>query len=296
MERTRRGLLRWRGVIGRWLASAYHDNALGLASQLSYDFLFLLAPGPLLVSAALSIFGTDPSTLASIIALLKNFLPAITHPIVDKQVASIVVSGLGGKLALVGILLAIYLGLNFVNTFTKSINHALGVHEMRRSWWSRSFLALLLLFWFSFTTIFGFNAVVFGEQVAATVVQTFGLRVPLEDIVAWAKYPIIALALTGVAHTLYLLTPEVYQTSRQALPGAVFFALGWLFATWLFRVYVEQYARYGEYYVSFASLAVLLTWIYVTSLLLLLGGWLNVVIRQEFGAIPAAAPSAPAAA
>jgi hypothetical protein len=50
----------------------------------------------------------------------------------------------------------------------------------------------------------------------------------------------------------------------------------------VFRVYVEQFARYGENYLSFSGLVVLLTWIYVTSLLLLLGGRLNIIIRQEW--------------
>src|SRR5471030_3246769 len=57
---------RWLRLLDRWLIGAYEDNATGLAAQLSYDFIFLLAPGPLLVSALLAIFGTDPTTLANI--------------------------------------------------------------------------------------------------------------------------------------------------------------------------------------------------------------------------------------
>lgn len=297
LQTSRRKLLR---LLDRWLIGAYWDNATGLAAQLSYDFIFLLAPGPLLVSALLSIFATDPSTLASITALLKSFLPEIAHPIMDRQVAAIVVSGINTKFAFLGILLALYLGLNFIITFTRSLNHTIGVKELKRSILSRYVIALLLLFWFSFTILFSFNVLVFGEQVAGNIVRTFDLNVPLEPIVAYSKYPIIILSLVGLALSLYLLTPEVYLTARQALPGAVFFALGWLAVTYLFRVYVEQYARYGENYLTFASLVVLLTWVYVTSLLLLLGGRLNIIIRQEwFGedlVSATAAPNAPAAA
>ncbi len=90
---------------------------------------------------------------------------------------------------------------------------------MKRPWWSRYFIALLLLFWFSFTILFSFNVLVFGEQVAANIVNTFKLEIPLETIVAYSKYPIIIVALVALALTLYLLTPEIYQTVRQALPG-----------------------------------------------------------------------------
>jgi membrane protein len=93
--------------------------------------------------------------------------------------------------------------------------------------------------------------------------------------------PFTALALIGLALLLYLLTPENYLTIRQALPGAIFFSIGWIIATKLFQVYVARYDRYNPTYLALASIIVLLTWMYLTCLLLLVGGKLNAILRRE---------------
>src|SRR6266404_4942663 len=90
-----------------------------------------------------------------------------------------------------------------------------------------------------------------------------------------------SLALIILALLLYLLTPENYLTIRQALPGAVFFSIGWIIVTKLFQLYVAHYSRYDATYLALASIIILLTWMYLTCLFLLLGGKLNAILRRE---------------
>ena len=78
-----------------------------------------------------------------------------------------------------------------------------------------------------------------------------------------------------------MLTPENYLTVRQALPGAVFFAFGWMIVTKLFQFYVAKYDRYNPTYMALASIIVLMTWMWLTCLLLLVGGKLNAILRRE---------------
>lgn len=53
--------------------------------------------------------------------------------------------------------------------------------------------------------------------------------------------------------------------------------------TKLFQLYVERYNRYNPTYLALASIIMLLTWMYLTCLFLLLGGKLNMILRQERG-------------
>jgi membrane protein len=267
---------------------AYLDNTTGLAAMMAYDLLFILvAPGLLLLSALLSLFGTDPTLLHNIIELLQGFLPNISHDIIQQQVAAVVITGSNSRVALLGIPLALYLGINLINTISRTLNHCLGIKEPKRSWWNRWIIAVLLLFWFGITIVFSFNAIVFGERMAAVAESTFHLHLNLQALVTALKYPIIALALTILALALYLLTPEIYQTIPQALPGAIFFSVGWLAATAVFSLYVEH-SRYVETYKALASLIVLLTWTWVTCLMLLLGGRLNAVLVRKWPTRPSA--------
>jgi membrane protein len=139
----------------------------------------------------------------------------------------------------------------------------------------------LLLFWFGIVILVCFNAIVFGETLAGVAEVNFQLKVPLQEWVAAASLPFTAIALIGLALVLYLLTPENYLTIRQALPGALFFSIGWITVTKLFQLYVARYSRYDATYLALASIIILLTWMYLTCLFLLLGGKLNAILRRE---------------
>ena len=277
----------WR-LTCRWLVEAYFDNTTGLAAMMAYDLIFILvAPGFLLLSEFLSLIGTDPSLLHRLIELFQSFMPDIARGIIEQQIVSLVVTGSHSPVALAGIPLALYLGINLINTISRTLNHCLGIKDPQRSWWNRWIIAVLLLFWFAVTILFSSVAIIFGERVAGSIESTYHLTMHLQSYVTLLKYPIIAAALTVLALALYLLTPEVYQTLWQALPGAVFFSVGWLVVTGIFGFYVKQRgSRYNETYAALAGLIVLLTWTWVTCLLLLLGGRLNAVLVRKWPTRP----------
>ena len=271
----------WR-VVRRLVWETVIDDTMGLSAQMAYQFLFTLAPGLFFLWHLLGLFGTDPAKLHKMLGVLKAFLPPDpkVQDILDSQVASVVVTGASGTLAIAGIVLGIYFGTLFISTISRALSHTHGVRE-DRNWWSKYIIAFLLLFWFGITILVCFNAIVFGETLAGIAEVNFQLRVPLQEWVAALNLPFTALALIILALALYLLTPENYLTIGQAFPGAVFFSLGWMTMTKLFQVYVARYDRYNPTYLALASIIVLLTWMYLTCLLLLLGGKLNAILRHE---------------
>jgi membrane protein len=269
-------------IFRRLIYETAMDTTMGLAAQMAYQFLFTLAPGLLFLWHLLSLFGTDPAKLHQMINVLKNFLPADpkVQEIIDSLVANIVVTGSTGTLANVGIFFGIWLGTLFISTTSHALSRTHGVVE-DRNWWSKYIIAFFLVFWFGITTLFCFNAMVFGETLAGVAEVNFQLSVPLQEWVSILSLPLTALALVALALALYLLTPENYFTWRQALPGAFFFAIGWMLVTKLFQFYVAKYDRYNPTYMALASIIVLMTWMYLTCLLLLLGGKLNAILRRE---------------
>ncbi len=239
----------WR-VVRRLIWETATDTTTGLAAQMAYLLLFALAPGLLFLWHLLGLFGTDPAKLHQMFLLLQSFMPPDpkVQDILDTAVASVVVTGSSGLLANVGIVVGIYFGTVFIATISRALTETHGVREDPH-WWSKYIISFLLLFWFGIIILFCFNAMVFGETLAGLL--------------------------------LYLLTPANYLTLRQALPGAIFFSVGWVIATKLFQLYVAKYDRYNPTYLALASIIVLLTWMYLTCLLLLLGGKLNAILRRE---------------
>ena len=258
------------------------DNTTGLAAQMAYTLLVALAPMLLFLWHLIGLFGTDPAKLHGIFNVLKSFMPPDpkVQDILDAAAANVVVTGSSGLLANAGILLGIYCGTVFIATISKALSHTYGVTEPR-NWWSKYIVSFLLLFWFGIIILVCFNAMVFGETLAGIAEVNFQLTVPLQQWVAALNLPLTAIALVILALWLYLLTPENYLTFRQALPGAIFFSVGWITVTKLFQLYVARYSRYDATYLALASIVILLTWMYLTCLFLLLGGKLNAILRRE---------------
>jgi membrane protein len=271
----------WR-IARRLVWETATDNTTGLAAQIAYQLLLALPFVLLFLWHLLGLFGTDPGTLHGMFSVLKSFLPPDpkVQDILDAAVASVVVTGSSGILANVGIIFGIYLGTVFIATISRALSQTQGVHQPR-TWWSKYIVSFFLLFWFGIVILFCFNAMVFGETLAGIAEVNFQLSVPLQQWVAALNLPFIGLALIWFALVLYLLAPERYLTIRQALPGAIFFSIGWIAVTKLFQLYVEKYNRYNPTYLALASIIMLLTWMYFTCLFLLLGGKLNSILQRE---------------
>jgi len=271
----------WR--VGRRLVwETATDETTGLAAQMAYLLLFALAPVLLFLWHLLGLFGTDPAKLHQMFLILQSFMPPDpkVQDILDTAMASVVVTGSSGLLANAGIILGIYFGTVFIATISRALSHTHGVREDRH-WWSKYIISFFMLFWFGIILLFSFNAIVFGEKLAGIAEVNFQLAVPLQAWITYLNLPFIFVALVFLALALYLLTPENYLTVRQALPGAIFFSIGWILATKLFQYYVARYDRYNPTYLALASIIVLLTWMYLTCLLLLLGGKLNAILRRD---------------
>lgn len=77
------------------------------------------------------------------------------------------------------------------------------------------------------------------------------------------------------------------EVRRRLVPGAVVAVGLWLVVSWGFSLYLRTLASYTVYYGSLAAVAVLLVWLWLTSLAILVGAELNSQLeglRDELGA------------
>jgi len=86
-------------------------------------------------------------------------------------------------------------------------------------------------------------------------------------------------------------------------PGAALGTLGWLIASFGLRLYLHFYNTYNATYGSLGAVIILLTWFYITGLMLLFGGEFNSEIEAaaaekklaQQGKMPPAHPATKAA-
>ncbi|WP_276279865.1 YhjD/YihY/BrkB family envelope integrity protein [Halorussus caseinilyticus] len=86
-------------------------------------------------------------------------------------------------------------------------------------------------------------------------------------------------ALVPVFLPLYVVFPDVDVSIREALPGAVLVTVGWTVLQVLFRIYAGVSSTSPSQFLGTALL--LVTWLYFASVLVLLGGVVNVVLADR---------------
>jgi membrane protein len=79
---------------------------------------------------------------------------------------------------------------------------------------------------------------------------------------------------------LYKLAPNIHLPWRFITPGSLLFTVVWLIATVGFGLYVANFSSYNKTYGALGGVVVLLTWLYLTNLVLLLGAEINALIDE----------------
>jgi membrane protein len=103
--------------------------------------------------------------------------------------------------------------------------------------------------------------------------------------VAFFQYLTAFLMLVGLLWAVYLVLPNVHQRKVPVLVGAALTAVILILVALLFRLYVQNFGSYNKTYGTIGAVIVLLTWMYLTMLVVLAGGELNSEIAHGSGAV-----------
>ena len=62
--------------------------------------------------------------------------------------------------------------------------------------------------------------------------------------------------------------------------GAAFSAVGWIIVSWIFSVYVDIFKGFSSMYGSLTTIVLIMLWLYFCMYILLLGGEVNMILRD----------------
>jgi membrane protein len=121
-------------------------------------------------------------------------------------------------------------------------------------------------------------ALAIGLVIAVGIALTFlPLGLPFVNVLG----SVLLIGLLVIAFLpIYYVLPPVDLTIRDVLPGAFIAAGGWVLLQIGFRSYATNASTYGAYGMIGAIL-LFVTWLYFASIVVLLGGAVNAVLRQS---------------
>lgn len=138
-------------------------------------------------------------------------------------------------------------------------------------------VAILLTVGLSLFLITSMVLLIFGPQLGAWIAGWVGLGSLFE--LAWniLRWPVILGFLTTAMAALYYFAPDVEQEWKWITPGSVFAVV--MFSQG-FSYYVNNFGSYDKTYGSIGAIIVLLTWMYVSGFVILVGGEINSEIEH----------------
>ena len=286
-----RGSGLWFTVKRVW-AEIGNDRVLSVAGGLTFFGLLAIFPA---ITALVSIFGlfAEPQQVTNYLGSFTSVLPPEAATILLDQAKTISAAS-SANLSL-AVLIALALALWSANGGTKALiealNVAYGVVE------SRSFLKLNA---FSLVvTILGIILallLIAGIAVLPALLAFLGLGSFAEGFLLFARWPAIFAIMIGVLALAYRFGPDVKDAVWQWItPGALFAAIGLVIFSLAFSWYVQNLGSYNETYGSLGAVVALMTWMWLSATLVLIGAEVNSELdRQANGEKPehpAIAPS-----
>ena len=291
-------------IVKRTAHAFNDDNLVSRAAELGYYFLFALFPTLVSASALLGLVARSAvDVYTRLLAYLALVVPQDAFKMVLDTFNQTTAHSSGGKITF-GLAAAIWSASVGFSAIQDTLNTVYKVKETRSYLKARgqAMLVTVLL------------SVLITLTLCCLLLGTFSSHL-LRHLVAQPK---LAWMLGVGAHlffdlctaamllllfaTIYYYAPDIqHKCWRWLTPGAAIGVAGWFLASLALRLYLHYFNSYSVTYGSLGAVIILLTWFYITGLMLLLGAEINSEIEaaaaeqrlKASGAIPAeAAPVA----
>jgi len=243
------------------------DDISGQAAKVAYYFFMSLPPALMAVFAMTGIFG-GPEFANTVSTRLQSALPGEAAGLVNDFVSQVVLEQKPGLLS-VGLLLALWSASNVFNSMEDTLNVAYGVEETR-GWLKKKLIALGVLLAVAVLFLAGSAALLAGPAIS----DALGLGGVGRAVWGVAQWPLAFLLIASAFWIIYYVLPSKDQSGckKTLFKASAVAAALWLLATFAFRLYVANFSSYSATYGFIGAFIVLLLWMYVTSLVILLGG------------------------
>ncbi len=122
---------------------------------------------------------------------------------------------------------------------------------------------------------------VLGTSVGEDIAGAIGLGGAWNTVSTWLRWPLIAVVIVVAVALIHSVGPNVDADFKWFLPGATFSVVTMVLATVAIGIYFSFSGGYNQAYGAFGSVLAFIFWLWVMSLLLVLGGVVNMAIQRE---------------
>ena len=236
----------------------------------SAAFFLFLSMVPLLMALCAILPYTSLTAENLIMAFMKvvpesmgAFVESVVYDVYARTAGTITVFAIVTIWSAAKAVLALVQGLNEVNDITEKRNYLV----LRII---ACFYTVIMLL----ATLLSIFIMVFGNVIVNIALKDFPQLQVVVQFVMHFRFLFSWFVLTIFFAMIYTFVPSMKLKFRTQLPGAVFAAVVWSIASYIFSVYIEYFNGFGTYG-SLTTIVILMFWFYMMMYILLIGASIN---------------------
>lgn len=265
-------------VAKRTWKSVVEDRVFGVAAELGFYFLFALFPTLFSASSILGLAARSATKIYDqLLSYLALVIPTAAMGTVLDTFNQTTAASTSGKVTF-GLMAAVWSASVGISALQDTLNAVYKITESR-SYIRARIYAIGLTVVLSVIVSCCLGSMLAGDVLASVVVE----RVPGHLLAVVVSHAVrvgawlVATALLALSFAvIYYWAPDLKRRRWHWLtPGGAVGIVGWLLASLGLRIYLHFFNSYSVTYGSLGAVIILLTWFYITGLMLLLGAEIN---------------------
>jgi membrane protein len=255
---------------------AFEHDAFGIAKASAYSSIFTFFPALLVLGSVVATINRGEVYLREISYALGTILPAGSSTALsylrgsaDRPVGLLITTSL----------LTIWSASGVIISWMDGFRRA---YQLPKTWGllQERLIAISLVFMAGLPLTFATILVAFGSRIETRILFLIGHEFGPLILLLWGaiRWTIAILTSIAVIQLIYHNAVPRTQPWHSVLPGAVLSTVMWLLSSALFGWYLQHYTDYSVIYGSLGVGIALLVWMYLISLVVLIGAEFNAML------------------
>lgn len=248
----------------------FKPETLILPGQLAFFVILSVVPIISIITWIGSLLGISVETVTD---LLGQIFTSVKF---DMFMPSIQVSGAGIN-DIVVLIVMFYIAANGTNSIVVASNQIYGIKQS--NYFKRRFKALWMTLLLCVLYIFILIVPLLGNKIMSSF-DFFGIKTIIEPLLAIVRGPLTWIIIFLFVKSIYVMAPDKDVNHKVNL-GAVFTTIFWVILTYIYSLWINNFASFNTYYGGLSNIATLMLWIYWLCYIFVIGLCLNVKVENE---------------
>ena len=268
----RRGDATLYSTINVFITKLGEDQIMEKANAVAFSFTLAIFPSIIFLFTLVPyIHNVIPEVdTQQIMDFLADTLPENMYAVTEGTIKDIIAIKRGGLLSF-GVLFALFLATNGVNTLMRAFNNCYKTKE-KRSFLTTRLIATVITIMLAIVLLLALVLLVVGQFV---IDWLFSFGMLTEDLLYYTlllvRFIIVLVTFFLAISLIYYLAPAIHDRWRFFSSGSFMAAIICVALSFGFAIYINNFGIYNKVYGSIGVLIVMMVWLYMLSAVLLMG-------------------------